>query len=381
MLRIFDVRFLSFSRLVCAAMGFGLAISFGSIASADSSIRIQFSHPQPTKEDYSIQERVGALLDLAVPGSVVRINIYLFNYIPVAQKIVDALDRGVDVKIVMDRQSGSGDVYDILSEGYGTKRGLNDRQACPDGKCLTVCSRILFVGACIGSRNNHNKFYLFERLADGRRNVVVQSTSNLTEGVSWNDIIEVDGNRGLFDTFLRYWETSQEKDRKSSYPHSYADAKVEVYFSPQKERDFYLELLARTDCREGGDIYIAHSRFTDERLEVAERLRALEREGCRIHALVTQNSGKGSPGDEVAEILGENLTVVGTSPTAMHTKAMLIHARFDSTLQKVVVTGSHNLNKNSRKNNDETLIVLKDSQLFDQYESHWHLMYRTLQNQ
>lgn len=344
-------------------------ILFSIIGNANTNnLNIEFSNLAQSRSDYSIHNKVIKLLEQAAPKSAVRINLYFLSYIPVAYAISSARQRGVDVKVIIDKASQSFKAYQIL------EKSLNSASLCPEGKCLVVCGRgvrnLKFSGACIGRRNNHNKFFLFEKLINGESHVVVQTSSNMDIGNKWNDLIQINENKNLYQSYLKYWQISKKEKKMRSYTHIHRDQHVEAYFFPRASGDPIIDILNRVDCSQGGSIRIAQSRFTKDRARVAKKLMDLKRQGCELDLLVALNPKRGSPGRNILHILGENMKIV----KGLHSKFFAIDAVLDGKRQKFIITGSHNLNRNSLRNNDESLIVVKDIFAFDAYFNYWDVL-------
>lgn len=144
------------------------------------------------------------LIDGAVPGSDIKVSLYVLGSDWLAGRLVSAHERDVNVQVILDDRSlkhyaGSG-AYAKLAEGLARRTGT------PGTSWLRVCMENT---ACLakdpnpqdGFHNvNHNKFLLFSRTTGNAAgtvpvdDVVVQTSANQTardRQRAWNDAMTV----------------------------------------------------------------------------------------------------------------------------------------------------------------------------------------------
>ncbi|MES2857212.1 MAG: phospholipase D-like domain-containing protein, partial [Bdellovibrionota bacterium] len=109
-----------------------------------------------------ILDRLVSLTKQSVPQSEISVSIYEFNLVPLAEALVEASRRGVNVRMVIDGKIKGDSAKSKSAVGIVTN-GL------PKG-AVTFCSG----GGCRGTHINHNKLFLFSRLENGDRFVVAQ---------------------------------------------------------------------------------------------------------------------------------------------------------------------------------------------------------------
>jgi len=76
--------------------------------------------------------------------------------------------------------------------------------------------------------------------------------------------------------------------------------------------------------------------------------------------------------------LGGYVKNLDISKQNLHSKCMLIKGTIDGTYQELILTGSHNYTNPALKNNNEFLLILKNSVLFDKYWNYFKNMQSTL---
>lgn len=339
--------------------------------------------------DYTVENKVVALVNEAVPGSVIRLSQYHFNRPAIANALVAASKRGVDVRVVLD---GSNEPR-VVNEGSGQKI-LSEQLVCKEGEdCLKFCHGPIsfklgshsFGGSCNGLIIDHNKFVILSELSTGDRNVVVQSSENYTDDQQhlYNDLIVIKNDKSLFDGFTAYWENLfRDHTRLGHFEDAIGDGPVRAKYFPRLfGPDPIMQMLKRVSCEPAGSmIRVVAADFT--RTDVAARLGELARQGCDVKVLSRFDPKAFSPAATVGHKLGRNLIVLPyegkslatRSENSIHAKMMIIDAAVDGSSEKIplVLTGSHNLDFFSLHTNDETLLEIQDQRVFDRYLKFWN---------
>jgi hypothetical protein len=344
--------------------------------------------------DLTIENKLVDLINMATPGSTIRMAQYSFDRPATALALNAASHRGVDVRLVLDGSNSfhknlPGNATAIVLHGTADSTALS----CRDGSCVKFCKGPVgvklghryFGGSCNGLVINHNKFFLFSRLSSGDENVVAQSSENLSENQMhmYNDLIIIKNDRGFFEGMTSYWDSLfEDHTRFKHFPSAMGDGPVRARFFPRLlGRDPVKDLLERVTCQIPGSIVrVAAADFT--RAGVADRLRALSNAGCDVKAITRFDPQLFSPSAAVGDRLGPLLMVLPyrgkslatQSINSIHTKLMLVHASIDGSKLKIpyVLTGSHNLDFFSLRTNDETLLEIQDQKVFDTYLQFWN---------
>lgn len=333
----------------------------------------------------TIEDKFVELLNKAVPGSEVLMNIYGLRMRYIAKELIHAQARGVKVGVIL-RKFGD----PASKESLSILKGLGQ---CEFGKCLKACGI-----ACSAPAFNHNKFFLFSELNDGTKNIVIHTSNNFwpVERNNYNDFLIIRNNAELYRGLRHYWLTLYKGKQDPKLDEAIASGiKLHIFpktlFRPENPVN---DILKRVKCVSGSVIHIAHSRFTDPRSGIADTLASLKKNGCEVKLLIKNDVGLervgpiqvtgDSPGPAVIRKLGDILYLFPyeepvngrpyqkTDPkrNALHSKIVLIHAPLgdDSKFQKLVLVGTHNFDVPSLKLNNEIMMEISDEKLFDAYE-------------
>ena len=343
----------------------------------------------------TVEDKLIELTRQALPGSSIRAALYEVDRVPMAEALIEASKRGVNVELLFD----GGNLANKSVPGHAISRLVNELQCAPGNDCLKFCKGPLsplikltgikkeypLGNSCRGLIINHNKLFLFSELNDGSKDVVAQTSANMAENMMnmYNDLILVKNDLAFFKGFNEYWDRLK-KDHTVFFKDSFhnletADKKVKAYFFPRMTgSDPVLNLLKRVNCNlPGSSIRVLQSVFT--RKSVAQQMKKLESEGCALQVITRIDPVAFSPGKGVVQALGNSMIVLAfdgklpeeKQPNSSHTKLVLINASIDNSPEKaaVVLTGSHNLDLFSLRTNDETLLEIRDQEIFDKYDA------------
>lgn len=337
-----------------------------------------------------IRDHIIDLIDGAAAGSTITVAMYTFTEDPVADALVAAKARGVNVKVILDHTTVTmtGGEYTTLTDGLGTDRAQPSWVfACPAGR------------GCLGTRKlpsdadgaiNHNKFFLFSSTG-GASDVVVQTSANMTNTQRtdlFNNAVTIP-DAGLYDIYQAYFadllKYGTSSTGLSNYYKTPSSGGYKAYFFPRQEAsgteynnnaatDTVKLILDNVSCSGGTQIRMAANLFTRD--EVASKLVSLKNAGCAVYLAYDGNPG--SMSSAVETILSGKLTKrvqcyeTRTSGVnvGLHSKYLLISGTYDGTANKKLVwTGSHNYSYPSLRANDETLLKIDNSALYDQFKA------------
>ncbi|MYS08311.1 hypothetical protein GTW71_18140 [Streptomyces sp. SID6041] len=359
-----------------------------------------------------ILSHLAGLVDGAEAGSSIRISLYLFHSVYLANKLGDAHKRGVTVQVVVDADSRSTGLETLktrLADPAGAP-GSWVRTCKPEEACLA-----LDPGTTAADPNgtydnvNHNKFFLFSRTRGkgdvAVDDVVVQGSGNLTSQDTddwWNDALTVVGNAELFTAYRGYFDDLAaaavgQIPQVAEYAHDTQAGKAKVYFFPRSGTDTVVNILGTvapvgTPDSCGGNspgfgtadgrtrIRIAQGHTT--RPDVAKKLWELANAGCDIEIVYRSLDNwttDDKPMGQVANWLTRPVTGKGRitlhqldndkrGGSDSHTKYLLIEGTYNGgPNKKIVFTGSHTYTTTALRYNDETLLKYEDATVFDAY--------------
>lgn len=324
---------------------------------------VAFNDRPNAQVDPTIFDQVVRLLDGAQNGSSVHIALFSIGR---GNRIVDALvrarRRGVQLNIVYDKQDGK-----LAPLTRGNEGPPPQIVNCQPGACLSNKPKAIM----------HAKFML---LSSVRRNpsdalptpnVTWVSSANMTANSGsemFNNAIAYYGDGDLYRSLLRVWNDMAGKIRVADYfqppgrgVFGSAAARTEGYVSPEGTRgsDLMLRILRKVKpTRRGCQIDVMQAFFTNARIRVARRLRALQRRGCRVRVVVNakRKGGKIAMGSRVKRVIrGER------KGRHIHDKVVLIRGTYEGRRNRtVVLTGSHNMSAPANGRNDEVLLGVYD---------------------
>lgn len=313
-------------------------------------------------EDTVIPDRLSELVNAAGDGDSIRIAMYSWGdgyHEQLAQDVVDAAERGADVEVVLDNLDGRHD-------------GRNSLAILDAAVPVTLC-----VNSCLAEDHaQHNKLFLFD--FDGDTTVGLGSANLHANDLSrHNDLLLIDDDAELFDFFTGYfhrlesgswthdgetWDTDADRTRQGELP-----VTAEVY---PREADNLVQLLGDVEaCEDDSKIWIAVWRLRHHREEIRDELVRLHDEGCDVRVLVPEVEDDDPDWPEMRQWLrdgGLDDDKVGHHD-AMHTKLLVIDAVYDGEAQGLVFTGSQNFNLQSLNRNDESTVLVQDSDLTQLY--------------
>ncbi|MFE5679666.1 phospholipase D-like domain-containing protein [Streptomyces erythrochromogenes] len=362
-----------------------------------------FNDPMSTdagKRD-AVRNELVDLIQRAEAGSEISGSVFLFNDEPAATALIRAAARGVKVRMIVDAKALDQKDSQVprLREALGTSTAANSYLfSCPAGR------------GCIGTRAglnsapiNHNKFFLFSKVA-GAENVVYQSSANLTESQRnnlYNNAVVIP-HAGLYSTYRKYHQElvghGQGAGLKDYYK-TRQDGPYETFFFPRQEKpgtpvtdastDTVVSVLDNVRCLpdQGTKIRVAMFAFTRE--EVAKKLASLRDQGCHVfvffNGYTKTDEGSSVSGDVITALdsgkvrkLSALEPCVADSPNqpgqgvGLHSKYLLIEGAYgDVDDTALVFTGSANYTVPTLRGHDDTLLKISDRTVYQQFENNF----------
>ncbi|GAA3238865.1 hypothetical protein GCM10010468_74660 [Actinocorallia longicatena] len=330
---------------------------------------IVFNDPRTRAGATKVENAIVSVIKGAPGGSKIRMSMYQFTdaYI-VANALIAAKKRGVDVRIIADhtsldrwRAGGKTTAYEKVAAAVGGKA-----KTCPAGR------------GCVGKQMNHNKFFLFSR-SRGSKNVVIQTSQNLmqTGGLTtdWNDAVVLADNPGAYNAYNRYfnalWAGKSNLNIWKTLGGPANGAGVTVQFFPKASGDPVAGMLNKVSCTwvdyGGGkhptEVRMAMSDINVQREWVLSALTKLKKKGCVVEVLTTIDTRK-APEQAVLNVLrAGGITTDYADPNRtqnlMHSKYILVKGRVGKRTGFFIWTGSANMTFGALRSSDETMIQLK----------------------
>ncbi|MEZ4405999.1 MAG: phospholipase D-like domain-containing protein [Polyangiales bacterium] len=316
--------------------------------------------------DGAVEDAIVDLIDRAVPASRVRVAVYRFTRARPATALIQAAQRGVDVRVVVDgdAEDSPGSEVPRLISALGRSR-------------VTVCGAP--GTACLGTGIMHHKTFLFSELDDGSRNVVLQASHNLTTGqlTRHNNAVIIRGDSNLFAAYERAF-ADQRRDtvHANYYRVASGNFRTRGYFYPRESGDTVAGVIDNVSCAGTARIRVAMAFFTDARLQVARALARRAQAGCDVQVVI---GNAGIPaGRQALAALRDGGARVTLYPArggnwALHSKYLLIDARYagSSANRRLVFTGSHNWTGGALRRNDETMLRVENDDVFAAFMADW----------
>ncbi|WP_394829670.1 phospholipase D-like domain-containing protein [Pendulispora albinea] len=341
-------------------------------------VHVHFSNPPAFGgDDPTILDEVVRLLDATPAGETVRAAIHSLTANAVANALVAAKNRGVNLKIVED---GS-DEFDPdtspreLHAALGANHVFCGKRV-KDGNfgCITTDSSGIM----------HTKLITFSKTKDPsgelRTNVSWFASANMTYASGskmFNNAITVYGDKALYDHFGGYFghlfaqRHYSQNDYYDAASHRgyFEGTTARVYTSPEQDGDLVYnrlnDIVADSSCR----IRVAQAAINDSRMKLVDLLVARKRAGCLVWVVVD-----GIEKDALAKLKGANIPV---RRHVVHDKMVLVNSKFgDSTANRFLIfTGSHNWTYSANYRNDEIFVRLESKDLYDAFYTHFNDAY------
>jgi phosphatidylserine/phosphatidylglycerophosphate/cardiolipin synthase-like enzyme len=353
-------------------------------------------------QQYRIRDYLVNLIEGAEKNSDITIASYRFNDPKVADALVKKIEEdNVKVRVIVDAEHAGKEPYkDVKKAVEGSKTSWI--KTCDDGGESGTNKHT----SCMGDHIMHNKFYLFSNTG-GETNVVVQTSSNLSESSGpkmWNTAFTAMGDDGkwLYDKYQTYFTDLKNAGAGNADYYSYfnnmhaptENKKYKLYISPRPESDesvTFANILKNVECggnKTGGTsdnehrtiVRVAAAQITKGGgAAVAAELWKLDNKGCYVDVVGTEVS-QAEDGPLRGGLLraptgkyhGPEVREFSENQCGTHEKNILIDGNYNGNGdQKVVFTGSHNLNKKSPFHNDDIILRITDPGVHDKFKEHF----------
>lgn len=361
-------------------------------------IEAVFTMPDPRQRDETIVKRLIAETEAVPRGGSIDGAFYYFTDPALAHALATAHRRGVRVRLIVDRKIQRPDaaaVRDLLVEALGPPC----RRDCAglDRSVLAVCGfRWHVVGAgCHGDDKTHNKFMIFRTAAETVPLLAVTSSNIEDDNFRRSNDLLLIRHAATVGRFESYWHDLARNrhdpaygDRHDAAPQPLDDAvpeagSISVHLFPRSAGDPVMDLLNRVRCQAPGSaVRVLHSMIGSGRQDLVWRLAELHQQGCDVRVVTDYRPKRRTPATEFLEAFGPDAGAVLSlldrqACRSTHAKFMLVRAALHGSpdLRSFVLTGSHNLNEASLRDNDDNLLVIEQPELFSRYWDYWHQLH------
>ena len=256
-----------FTTLVAVCLSLA-TLSAGTVAAASSSAEVRTERPRTWKAPhgpffndphrkaghFTIEQQVVKTIRHTPRRETIRIAVYSFDRMPVANALIDAHKRGVRVQMLLNDHQDTRAMQAIRSE-VGTNRDKNSFIY----KCKAGCR------STENEFNNlHTKFYSFTQAGQSQDVIAVGSANMMLNAAlhQWNDLYFSSGNHTLFRQFVSLFNNMKKDWDKRRPPRHFCgtpltgtcDDSVDrdtVWAFPKPSgptSDLVLDMLGRIQC-------------------------------------------------------------------------------------------------------------------------------------
>ncbi len=333
--------------------------------------------------DTRIMDTLIQYLDHTPEGADVYLNIYLFSYEPVLKAVKRAYFRGVKMHVMIDNGRSAS-----IDENETTIEQLEIMFSNSSSELVVVESDTDPSLTAI----DHHKHVLFSEidLPQGiAKNVVFSTSHNFIYSATMKvqDAV-IMTNKKLYDAFLDNWNAMKARAQSGMKDFTYTVVdldSIKVFFFPRRKDgdwdgdDTVLDILNKISDFSSAVVRVGMSDWTDGRMEVTEKLTELEEQGAAVE-VIAKNKADQAVLDELQRLqdAGGYVKVLDMDPENIHSKFIMIKGVLDGKQQKIIMCGSHNLTAYALKYNNEVILMLKNSALFDDYWNYFDALKETL---
>ncbi|MBQ6479899.1 MAG: hypothetical protein IJI45_02160 [Anaerolineaceae bacterium] len=295
-------------------------------------IEVYFNDPYHNERDRTIQDMI--LKDIKGAKNTIDLATYNYTDTKTAQALIDAVHRGVKVRMVIDEDNYNKKVVNQLHDG-----GVKIISAKSDGlmhaKYIIVDGKIVISGSAnmtLASFSYDNNFMIRLESPDAAK----VFTAEFEE--MYLDLI--------------FGENSPKTKAAPSIKLNDGTT-VYIRFSPDDGIDDMIESLIQAA---NNSVYMLAYSFASR--DIAERLRAADDDGldviviCEDSKAYTDGGGQCGPLSEA----GVQVYVDGYPDNLMHEKVIILD-------DSVVIAGSYNFTRSADKRNDEQVLVIQSKDI------------------
>lgn len=340
----------------------------------------------------AIVSRVRRAIDHTPRGATIRFAMYSFDRKDIADALVRAHARGVNVQMLVNDN--------WISEP--TRRLMRRLGSNPSAQSFVrLCE-----GACRGGPGNlHLKVYAFTQSGTAR-NVVMTGSANMTRrgvDLQWNDLYTI-YDQGLHDTLVRVFNELKRDRPVSPRWVEYSSGEVDAEFHRERSTDSEITVTEARLFSQSEDPILKRLRAISCRAEpgyglnghttlrimmygwngergryLADRVAYMQRQGCNVKVIVS------APGRAVVRTLKDSgvrvrsadwlyLVEVGLFDLYPHLKVLTVNGTYEGRNTQSVWTGSENWSSMSLRNDELTIRVhggIPHQEYIDRFKTLW----------
>lgn len=354
---------------------------------------VVFNNPLGTDlEKRAVVDKIVEGIENTPAGSTIRLAVHSLTLSDVADKLIAAKERGVNVYVLTDDHlyDGSNAAADT-AQMERLKIALGTKVTTATGSFIKICSN-----ACVGNNIMHAKLFLFSQTGDSKLVTMISSTNLTTTQINaWNNLYAIVGDQKLYDKMAWYFDSLAKEPDNGTIASTTSSGNNTILTFPIKysstSDDPYYSHLSKVKCTgvstgygSGGKttIDVAMYQWTTTRPAVAKKLSDLANSGCVVRVIISKSNYSKDPlvtltSNSKIKVVDMDTNIVdGTPGVFSHNKYMIINGYYDSSSKaKVVFTGSHNLTSSAIKYNEELIIRIKDPVVYDKYLGNYNTMF------
>lgn len=309
----------------------------GTNTDAQPSTPVYFTAPTRPYDDRKvggIENNLIALIDNAKTS--VDLAVFEFDLEDVAQALIRAKERGVQVRVVHDNEHTKSDPQIGELEAVGIPAVADNRSAFMHDKFFVIDRKCVWTGSFNITVNAAFK---------NNENAVVICSDDVAEnyGVEFQEMFE-----GKFGA---------KSPANTPHPITELDGvKIENYFAPEDE---VMAKIIDTVAKSEKSVHFMAFSFTDD--DLADKMVLLLKKGVEVSGIF-ETQGADTAASE-CKTLVENQAKIGLdgNPYTFHHKVIIVDG-------KAVIFGSFNFTANADNQNDENLLIIHSEKLAAQFE-------------
>ena len=329
-------------------------------------------------ESSIILDGIIALIDAAEPESSIYMCINQINHEGILNAFKRADNRGVNLNLLIDMSRV--EAQRVNPAAFNILRGA-------DMKNTKIWETYNDVS---DAAINENKFILFskiETMEGSKEHIVFQASSSFTSTDSRGaqDAMTL-SDQGLYNAYLQYWNEMKDRALSGMTAYNYFSeilnaGNMEAHFMPYRNNgslisgDISLDFLDRISNPATAEIRIVMAFWDDNRIAILDKLTALAEQGAKVEIVLKSNVAATLSKFEVFESKGGFLRILNVSDnerplTNFGSRFMLIKGTYDGMPDtKLIVNGTLSFTANSMRNSNTAVILLKDDEVYDKYET------------
>lgn len=325
---------------------------------------------------FTILERFRQILNAVPSGDSVYMSMFLFNDTETEKAIIKASTRGVYINLLVDSSREASSKQNEAS--------FNVLRQIKKGNFLTVVNSLYDKKGNSGI--DHNKFALFSKVETNAgilKYVIFQTSNNFTKPqcTYFQDNVIL-SNEGLYKAYRRAWQDialHAKKNMDELRFQQYDDEEVHAYFFPKTNsgrffgNDPVINILESIKNPSNAEIRIMMYAWNMGRKKIVQKLADLIEKGAHISILLDGGASSLAIRKELQTLSSKGAIIrifnkaEGPIKKSIHSKYMLIEENENGKHHTLIATGSENYTTSALKQNNETLLLLKNSSLYQYY--------------